>query len=78
MIIKAIVAMETFRDAKIKEFREDESGLALTEYLVLLGLLVGGVIAGVTLFGGNLNTTWNGWAGWITRVVTAPAAATGG
>ena len=62
MIIKAINMLQSFR--------KEEDGLALTEYLVLLGLLVGGVIAAVTLFGGNLATTWNTWAGWVLNVTT--------
>ena len=72
MFLKAIIAIENFRDQTVKSFREEESGLALTEYLVLLGLLVGGVIVGVTAFGTVLNTTWSGWSGWLTTNVTAP------
>lgn len=42
-------------------FVRDEDGLALTEYLVLLGLLIGGVIAAVLVFSGNLSTAWESW-----------------
>ncbi|MFU8865930.1 MAG: Flp family type IVb pilin [Rhodobacterales bacterium] len=57
MIIKAITALQTFR--------KEEDGLALTEYLVLLGLLTGAVITAVLLFGTNLQTAWGGWAAWV-------------
>jgi pilus assembly protein Flp/PilA len=69
MFLKAIVALQTFR--------KEEDGLALTEYLVLLGLLVGGVIAAVTAFGGGLSTAWGEWTTWITEVVgdTSPTPA---
>ena len=64
MFLKAITALQTFR--------KEEDGLALTEYLVLLGLLIGGVIIGVGAFGTSLNTTWTGWSTWLTTNVTAP------
>lgn len=57
MIIKAITALQTFR--------KEEDGLALTEYLILLGLLAGAVIVAVGLFGTNLTGSWNTWALWI-------------
>ena len=57
MIIKAITMLQSFR--------KEEDGLALTEYLILLGLLVGGVILSVLAFGGGLNTAWTGWSDWI-------------
>ena len=57
MFLKTLVALQTFR--------KEEDGLALTEYLVLLGLLTGAIIGAVTLFGGNLGTAWGGWAAWI-------------
>lgn len=43
----------------------DRSGLALTEYLILLGLLTAAVIAAVLLFGTNLAAAWDGWATWV-------------
>jgi pilus assembly protein Flp/PilA len=64
MIIKAITALQAFR--------KEEDGLALTEYLVLLGLLIGGVIVAVTAFGTGVSGTWQGWATWITGAVNAP------
>ena len=47
------------------DFAKDEEGLALTEYLILLGLLTGGVIIAVLAIGGSLNTAWTGWADWF-------------
>ncbi len=46
---------------KVRAFAREEDGVALSEYLVLLGLLVGGVILAVTTAGQNLATAWNGW-----------------
>lgn len=57
MIIKAI--------AFLQSFRKEEDGLALTEYLVLLGLLVGGVITAVLLFGEGLSGAWDDWTAFI-------------
>lgn len=56
----------------IIRFKDDEEGLALTEYVLLLGLLAGTVIAAVLLFGENLNTLWNGWATYMGTVSGAP------
>lgn len=46
-------------------FAEEEEGIALTEYLVLLGLLVAGVIAAVVLFGTELSAVWGSWSDWF-------------
>jgi pilus assembly protein Flp/PilA len=54
MIIKAITMLQSFR--------KEEDGLALTEYLILLGLLVGAVIASVLLIGTELSGAWESWA----------------
>ena len=53
MIIKAITTLQSFR--------KEEDGLALTEYLILLGLLVGASIASVLLIGEDLGTAWGTW-----------------
>ena len=45
----------------VRAFAREENGVALSEYLILLGLLVGGVIATVALAGTNLNTAWSNW-----------------
>lgn len=49
----------------ITRFRKDEAGLALTEYLILLGLLTAAVIAAVLLFGEQLGLNWQTWAVWM-------------
>ncbi len=48
----------------IHAFRQEEDGVALTEYLILLGLLIGGVIGAVTIAGNSLDTVWNSWGTW--------------
>ncbi|MDM7970295.1 MAG: hypothetical protein QUV10_11820 [Paracoccaceae bacterium] len=65
MIIKAITMLQSFR--------KEEDGLALTEYLILLGLLTGAVILAITTFGGTLGGLWAGWAAWIATLTGAPA-----
>lgn len=45
----------------LKMFRKEEDGLALTEYLILLGLLVGGVILSVVAIGVDLSAAWTTW-----------------
>lgn len=52
-----------------KTFAAEEDGIALTEYLVLLGLLIGGVIAAVTVAGDNLAEAWASWGGFFTNQV---------
>lgn len=46
----------------LRAFAADEEGIALTEYLILLGLLVGGVIVTVGLAGTSLNGAWTAWS----------------
>ena len=47
-------------------FSKDEDGLALTEYLILLGLLTGAVIIAVGVFGTQLGVNWGTWGTWMT------------
>ena len=56
-----------------RAFAREEDGIALSEYLVLLGLLVGGVIAAVIAVGGNLSAAWTSWGTWFTTNLSAPA-----
>ena len=49
----------------LQRFRRDERGLAMTEYLVVLGLLVGGVIGAILFFGEQLEIVWTTWANWL-------------
>lgn len=53
----------------VRRFKNEDEGLALTEYLVVLALLVGGLIVAVTLFGTNLSTAWTNWAGWVSATL---------
>jgi len=57
----------------VRAFAWEEDGVALTEYLILLALLIGGVITAVTLAGDNLTAVWNAWAGWFTTALAVPA-----
>ncbi len=52
----------------IHSFRQEEDGLALTEYLILLGVLIGGVITAVTVAGVDLATAWDSWGTWWTTL----------
>lgn len=47
------------------KFIHDDDGAALTEYVVLLGILVLGVISAVNVFGAALANLWLGWEGWM-------------
>lgn len=62
--------MINFIFSQMARFKKDEDGLALTEYLILLGLLTAGVITAVLAIGGNLNAAWTGWSGWFGNNVT--------
>lgn len=55
-----------------RRFNSDEEGLALTEYLILLGLLTAAVIAAVLAFGGQLGVLWQTWADWANGLNGAP------
>ena len=54
-------------------FCQKEDGLSLTEYLILLGLLIGGVLIAVELAGNNLSAAWNSRGTWWTDTVPALA-----
>ena len=58
---------------KVRAFSRDEDGVALTEYLILLALLVGGVITAVTAAGSNLSNAWEAWGNWWTTSLSPPA-----
>ncbi|MFY0692783.1 MAG: hypothetical protein JXR14_12775 [Paracoccaceae bacterium] len=57
----------------VARFQKDEDGIALTEYLILLGLLAAAVILAVIFFGEQLASVWNEWATWISTNLNAPA-----
>ena len=44
--------------AKTIQLHREEDGLALTEYLILLGIIAGGLIALVGVFGTDLGGAW--------------------
>lgn len=53
----------------IRAFMADESGASLTEYLILLGVLAGGVAATVVAFSTTLSGIYTAWATWLTTTV---------
>lgn len=60
---------------KVRAFAREEEGVALTEYLILLALLVGGAVASVTLIGQDLGTAWSSWKTWFAaQPLDAPTA----
>ena len=44
---------------KLKRFRADETGSAIVEYVVLLGLLVASTTVGIDLFAKGLEDAWH-------------------
>ncbi len=52
--------------ANVRAFAREEDGIALTEYLILLGLLVGGVLVAVQTSSGLLAAAWNDWGAFFT------------
>jgi pilus assembly protein Flp/PilA len=58
--------------AAVMDFVREEDGVALTEYLILLALLTGGVILAIMTAGGNLAAAWQTWGAWWTSNVSAP------
>ncbi len=55
----------TYTADMMARLRSEEDGLALTEYLILLGLLTSAVIIAVTLFGTQLGVQWGTWGAWM-------------
>ena len=45
-----------------RSFSRNEDGLALTEYLMLLGLLSGLVMFSVGIIGNSRSSSWWGWS----------------
>ena len=60
-----LMMFTTYVRGLVVQLRNDEEGLALTEYVLLLGLLTGAVIAAVLLFGQNLAVIWDAWADYL-------------
>ncbi len=56
----------------VRRYHSEDEGLALTEYLVLLGILTAALIAAIGLFGDALNVVWRDWTTWIGANLKAP------
>jgi pilus assembly protein Flp/PilA len=57
----------------VRRLRDEEDGLALTEYLILLGLLTAVVVGAVATFGTSLGTQWGLWSTWLTGLDGPPS-----
>ena len=68
MMIKLVALLA----AKAKELKDREEGLALTEYVVVLGLVTSALVVAVVGFGGALQEVWAGWSTWIDGNLEAP------
>ena len=42
-----------------RQFRDDETGAAMVEYSILIGLISAAAIAPIVLVGGYVSTSWN-------------------
>ncbi len=50
---------------RIKKFIKDESGIALTEYIVLGAMIVGATVVAVAAAGGAIGTFFDNMKTWI-------------
>jgi pilus assembly protein Flp/PilA len=48
----------------IRAFAAEEDGIALTEYLILLGFLVAALVTAVGAAGTDLANAWGRWGTW--------------
>jgi pilus assembly protein Flp/PilA len=48
----------------LRGFIAEEDGIALTEYLILLGLIVAAVVVAVGTAGSSLAGAWSRWGSW--------------
>lgn len=64
--------MKLFNEILTKLCKQEE-GLALTEYLILLGLLTAAVVVAITAFGGGLEAAWTSWTTWLDTNTGAPS-----
>lgn len=61
------------------KFSKDECGTALTEYLLLLSVLTGGMLVAVTLTVARLSAAYGGWSSFYSNVgYLATASGAGG
>ncbi len=66
----------TYTADMMARLRSEEDGLALTEYLILLGLLTGAVVGAVLIFGQTLGSQWALWQTWLSGLNAPPAIPT--
>ena len=59
----------------VRDFAREEDGIALTEYLILLGLFTAAVILAVAAAGSNLATAWESWGNFFTAAGSCNAGA---
>ena len=57
----------------VVRLKSEEDGLALTEYLILLGLLTAAVVGAVLVFGQTLGIQWTAWSTWLNGLNGPPA-----
>lgn len=58
-----------------RDILRDDDGIALTEYLSLLGILVGAAILAVASFGGTMSAKWESWSRFSSALVAEQSAA---
>ncbi|MPY09807.1 Flp family type IVb pilin [Arthrobacter bussei] len=68
----------TFVAAARHRLSSEQTGATAVEYALMVGLIAVVLIAGVTLFGGQLNTFFNGLGTKLNIVPAAPAAPAAG
>ena len=62
----------------IGAFGREDDGVALTEYLILLGLLIGGLITAVLIAGNSLEAAWAAWGTWWATLTPSGLSTLGG
>ena len=72
MIMLGIKYGTKYATGMVRRLRDEEDGLALTEYLILLGLLTAAVVGAVLVFGQTLGAQWTAWSTWLTGLAPPP------
>ena len=60
-LLKLIVAVQL----RVTDLRDSDRGATATEYALLVAFIAIAIIGGVTFFGGQLNSFFNGLAGQV-------------
>ena len=60
-----IIKIDMYLRDPLERFAKQEDGIALTEYLTLLGLLLGGVFTAVAGFNDSLTGVWDTFTAWL-------------